>query len=337
TSDAVMEAEMYMAYQKYDQAEEKLKSAFAEQPHRSDIGLKLLEVYAETGNSSAFAELENKLTLSAEQKAQADEFSNRMPLLGSNGSMSAELDDDDLDFGNFSADSDEMPSLDDLEDETESNSLDYSTDTDDSPASREPASSLTLDSPGSESSSDLDFSLDLDDLELPDGDGGDDEGLDFDLQELGLDDDEPVSDKPKPASAELDFDFEDTDDGELPSDLNFSLDETTAEPEPELPTLEGDDDDIDFDAELAALDDGDTLELTEPDELPTDDSLSLDDSDVDDLSVDVPERSEDSDALQDLADSLPGEAELDDDEFDFLSGNDEASTKLDLARAYIEM
>ncbi|MEX0622892.1 MAG: FimV/HubP family polar landmark protein, partial [Saccharospirillum sp.] len=84
TSDAVMEAEMYMAYQKYDQAEEKLKSAFAEQPHRSDIGLKLLEVYAETGNSSAFSELENKLTLSAEQKAQADEFSNRMPLLGSN-------------------------------------------------------------------------------------------------------------------------------------------------------------------------------------------------------------------------------------------------------------
>ncbi|MEX1214330.1 FimV/HubP family polar landmark protein [Saccharospirillum sp.] len=345
TSDAVMEAEMYMAYQKYDQAEEKLKSAFAEQPHRSDIGLKLLEVYAETGNSSAFSELENKLTLSAEQKAQADEFSNRMPLLGSNGSMSAELDDDDLDFGNFSADSDEMPSLDDLEDEAESNNPDYSADTDDTPASREPASGLTPDSPGSESSSDLDFSLDLDDLELPDSDGDDDEGLDFDLQELGLDDDEPAADKPTTdepnlSSSELDFDFEDTDDGELPSDLNFSLDEATAESELELPTLENndyDDIDIDFDAELAALNDGDTLELTEPDERPADDSLNLDDSDADDLSVDVPERSKGSDALQDLADALPGEAELDDDEFDFLSGNDEASTKLDLARAYIEM
>ncbi|HET8902963.1 MAG TPA: FimV/HubP family polar landmark protein [Saccharospirillum sp.] len=338
TSDAVMEAEMYMAYQKYDQAEEKLKSAFAEQPNRSDIGLKLLEVYAETGNSSAFAELEKKLNLSAEQRAQAEEFRNRMPLLGNNESMSAELDDDDLDFGNFSADSEEEPSLDDLEDQLKSDSIDYSAELDDRPA----PSSMSMDSRDSEASSDLDFSLDLDDLELPETDGDDDEGLDFDLEELGLDDDESPAtdtDKPKSSSSELDFDFEDSDDGELSSDLDFSLDETSVEPEPELPKLEGDDevDDIDFDAEIAALDDGDTLEPAEPDELPTDDSLSLDDSDADDLSVDVPERPAGSDALQDLADALPGEAELDDDEFDFLSGNDEASTKLDLARAYIEM
>lgn len=334
TSDAVMEAEMYMAYQKYDQAEEKLKSAFAEQPNRSDIGLKLLEVYAETGNSTAFAELESKLNLSAEQRAQAEEFRNRMPLLGSNESMSAELDDDDLDFGNFSADSEDVPSLDDLEDEPESDGIDYSTDSDDRPAS----SSLTTDSPDSETSSDLDFSLDLDDLELPETDGDDDEGLDFDLEELGLDDEEPpAADKPKSSSSELDFDFEESDDGELSSDLDFSLDETSVEPEPELPKLEGDDDDMDFDSEIAELDEGDTLEPAEPDELPTDDSLNLDDGDSDDLSVDVPERPEGSDALQDLADALPGEAELDDDEFDFLSGNDEASTKLDLARAYIEM
>ncbi|MDO7673500.1 MAG: peptigoglycan-binding protein LysM, partial [Reinekea forsetii] len=37
------------------------------------------------------------------------------------------------------------------------------------------------------------------------------------------------------------------------------------------------------------------------------------------------------------ADPFDIEAELDEDEFDFLSGSDEASTKLDLARAYIEM
>lgn len=338
TSDAVMEAEMYMAYQKYDQAEEKLKSAFAEQPNRSDIGLKLLEVYSETGNSSAFSDLESKLTLSAEQKAQADEYRNRMPLLGANESMSSELDDDDLDFGNFSADGDDLSSLDDLEDDKPgSDSIEYSTDTDERRASSEPSdSALTLDSPGSEANSDLDFSLDLDDLELPESED-DDDGLDFDLQELGLDDEEPAKDRPKPASSELDFDFDDSDDGELSSDFDFSLDETSAEPEPELPKLEGDDDDIDFDAEIASLDDGEDLEPAESDELPTDDSLSLDDDESDDLTVDVPETSDSSDPLQDLADSLPGEAELDDDEFDFLSGNDEASTKLDLARAYIEM
>ncbi|WP_028669858.1 FimV/HubP family polar landmark protein [Saccharospirillum impatiens] len=330
TSDAVMEAEMYMAYQKYDQAEEKLKSAFAEQPNRSDIGLKLLEVYAETGNSAAFGELEKKLSLSAEQKSQVDEYRNRMPLLGSNESMSSELDDDDLDFGNFSADSDDLSSL---EDESESDDIEYTAESEERSLSGDSkGSGLTLDSPGSEASSDLDFSLDLDDLELPESEG-DDDGLDFDLQELGLDDEEPAAEKPKPASSELDFDFDDTDEGELSSDLDFSLDETSVEPEPELPKLE-DDDDIDFDAEIAALDDDSTLESALPDELPTDDSLSLDSSTTEERAVDVPES---SDALQDLADALPGEAELDDDEFDFLSGNDEASTKLDLARAYIEM
>ncbi|WP_394169239.1 FimV/HubP family polar landmark protein [Saccharospirillum alexandrii] len=333
TSDAVMEAEMYMAYQKYDQAEEKLKSAFAEQPNRSDIGLKLLEVYAETGNSSAFSELESKLNLSAEQKAQADEFRNRMPLLGSSESMGSELDDDDLDFGNFSADSEDLTSLDGPEDKPGSNDIDYSTSIDDRASSGQSSdSSLTLDSPGSEASTDLDFSLDLDDLELPESD--DDEGLDFDLQELGLDDEEPAAEQPKPASSELDFDFDESDDGELSSDLDFSLDETSLDPEPELPKLDSEDD-LDFDTELASLDGADdSLESAEPDELPTDDSLSLDSDEADDLSVDL---AEDSDPLQDLADALPGESELDDDEFDFLSGNDEASTKLDLARAYIEM
>ena len=53
--------------------------------------------------------------------------------------------------------------------------------------------------------------------------------------------------------------------------------------------------------------------------------------------TDASSEAEASDALSQLADSLDSDAELEEDEFDFLSGNDEASTKLDLARAYIEM
>lgn len=337
TSDAVMEAEMYMAYQKYDQAEEKLKTAFAEQPNRSDIGLKLLEVYAETGNSAAFAELENKLTLSAEQQAQADDYRSRMPMLGDNDAMSSQLDDDDLDFGNFSADSDDLASLDDQGNSAGSYQAYESTETDEQPSSPEPESSgLTLDPPASESGSDLDFSLDLDDLELPEEDG-DDKGLDFDLEELGLEDDEPATGRPETPASELDFDFDESDDGELSSDLDFSLDETSSGPEPELPKLQGDDDDLDFDMGSAEPDEEDLPELAGSDELPTDDSLGLEDDGAEPAPVDLPEQADGADPLQDLADALPGEAELDDDEFDFLSGNDEASTKLDLARAYIEM
>jgi pilus assembly protein FimV len=343
TSDAVMEAEMYMAYQKYDQAEEKLKSAFAEQPNRADIGLKLLEVYAETGNSEAFGELESKLSLSADQKTLAEEYRGRMPMLGNNDVMDTELDDDDLDFEDFNVEDDNVPETDktpeadDTRQPGKGNDVSYDSDST-NPASGRDSSGLTLESPGSEANSDLDFSLDLDDLDLPEGDDSD-EGLDFDLEELGLEDDASDTDKAKSGSRDssaLDFDFEDTDSGDLNSDLDFDLEETSAEPEPELPKLDSDDDDIDFDAEIAALDDGDDLELADPDPMPTDNSLerSTRDDESDEPTVDMPDE---SDALQDLADSLPGEAELDDDEFDFLSGNDEASTKLDLARAYIEM
>jgi pilus assembly protein FimV len=337
TSDAVMEAEMYMAYQKYDQAEEKLKSAFAEQPNRADIGLKLLEVYAETGNSEAFQELEGRLSLSPDQKTLADEYRGRMPMLGTNDAMDTELDDDDLDFEEFSIEGNDAPvdSAPEADEATQRNKDSFDTD------SGKGSSGLTLESPGSEASSDLDFSLDLDDLDLPEGDESD-AGLDFDLEDLGLEDDASDKDKSKAVtsdSSELDFDFEETDSGDLNSDLDFDLEETSVEPEPELPNLDSDEDDIDFDAEIAALDDGDDLELADPDPMPTDNSPepSTVGEKSEEPKVDMPDDSDDSDALQDLADSLPGEAELDDDEFDFLSGNDEASTKLDLARAYIEM
>lgn len=320
TNDAVMEAEMYMAYQKYEQAEEKLKPAFAEQPDRVDIGLKLLEVYAETGNSAAFDQLERKLNLSAEQTLLANEYRSRMPLLGNNESMDSELDDDDLDFSDLSADSDDDPSLDELEQDLQSdNSFEYNrepSDPDKAESADRKSSAVTLDPPSSEASSDLDFSLDLDDLDLPENTDDSDASLDFDLEELGLNETESgARDNSETETSGLDFELEETEGDELSPDLDldFDLEETSIEPKSELPKTDGD---IDFDAEIAALDDA---------------------SDSDDAELDAPSEQASRDALQDLADALPGEAELDDDEFDFLSGNDEASTKLDLARAYIEM
>ncbi|MDA8094036.1 MAG: LysM peptidoglycan-binding domain-containing protein [Betaproteobacteria bacterium] len=55
--DPVAEAEVYLAYGRHAQAEEVLKDALAKSPGREDVVLKLLELYAEQKNVSAFEAL----------------------------------------------------------------------------------------------------------------------------------------------------------------------------------------------------------------------------------------------------------------------------------------
>lgn len=54
SADPIAEADVYIAYEQYPQAENILKRAIADQPDRHDIKLKLLELYHLTRNSSAF-------------------------------------------------------------------------------------------------------------------------------------------------------------------------------------------------------------------------------------------------------------------------------------------
>ncbi|MCL4316253.1 MAG: hypothetical protein M1527_05330, partial [Gammaproteobacteria bacterium] len=54
TGDPIAEADVYIAYEQYPQAENILKRAIAGQPERNDLKLKLLELYHLTRNSSAF-------------------------------------------------------------------------------------------------------------------------------------------------------------------------------------------------------------------------------------------------------------------------------------------
>jgi len=54
TGDVVGEADIYIAYGKYDQAEEMLLNGLAKDPANTDIRLKLLEVYSQTRNLSEF-------------------------------------------------------------------------------------------------------------------------------------------------------------------------------------------------------------------------------------------------------------------------------------------
>ncbi|MCJ1887939.1 peptigoglycan-binding protein LysM [Pseudomonas sp. LA21] len=356
TSDALAEADIYIAYGRFNQAAELLQGAIYDEPQRADLRLKLMEVYAEIGDREGFARQENELREMGGADAQVEQLKSRYPgmvALAAAGAAGAAAVAAAEEFGSFG--------LDDLH-------LD-------SPAQPEPvAESAPL-------VGDLDdaFDLALDDLELdadkpvaPVESKGDELSLDtFDLDD-DLAFDAPVA---EPAKADDDFAFDldlNEEPAAKPADVSLSDDladfgldlEKDAPSSPEEDFLLGLDDDttslssvsaeefsLDKDhgatPSLADLPDDFDLSLPgdEPEPVKADDSFSaqLDEvsAELDRLAGDVEEpkapeaEPEANFALDDL--DVPGENAEDDDEFDFLSGADEAATKLDLARAYIDM
>jgi pilus assembly protein FimV len=75
TSDVIGEAEIYIAYGRFDQAADLLKNSIEQEPSRIDLRVKLLEVYLETDDATSFAETELDLNsigdLEANEKAVA--------------------------------------------------------------------------------------------------------------------------------------------------------------------------------------------------------------------------------------------------------------------------
>ncbi|MRI35013.1 hypothetical protein EOPP23_18720 [Endozoicomonas sp. OPT23] len=180
-------------------------------------------------------------------------------------------------------------------------------------------------------------SFDIDDSLTIDSDDDDLGSLDFDLDDLDLGE-EPAEETAQPAQEEdgLSFDLDNLDDLDL--DLDLDLDD---QPEAEAPVTQETESD-----ELPDLGD---LDFDEP-VTAEEDSFDLPDLDLDFDLGEEPEaetaissdekpaaKPEPSDDVLSFEDGLPDlEAALDDD-LDFLSDDDEAATKLDLARAYIDM
>ena len=342
TGDALGEADIYIAYGRFNQAAELLQNAINDEPHRSDLRLKLMEVYAELGDREGFARQDNELREIGGATAEAEQLKSKYPAIaafaGAGVVAAAASAEDDVDAF----------SLDDL-------SLDE-------PVAEAPVAA----------SGDLDdaFDLSLDDLEAD---------LENDLQSakadeapLSLDDeldfgliDEPAA----PSSAaddDLDFDLALGDDkvelSQPADDLSaFSLDLD----EPAAASSDETDEfllSLDDDAPLnQSADDLSGLSLDLPEEtpaadldLPADFDLSLEDeapvqpavepysfaAQLDEVTAELDQLSNDFDEPQAAplasADSLSSDLDGDDD-FDFLSGTDETATKLDLARAYIDM
>ena len=291
--DVIAEADVYLAYGIYQQAEELLTQAIADNPERDDYRVKLAETHYASKDANAFIEVATELKKRTEGEDTAiwkKVYGMGQDLCGDNslfqGSMVGGLDVDAL--------SGKAPAMDfDLGiDEAESNDGSGSGLSEDDNPLELPEMDL------GEIAEDEAVTDTADELEFDISDAGaveetaveeDEFSLDIDASELDIDIQEETENV---ASAEDEVHELDTGDG---VDLDFGLDDTSAE-------VSDDEEEI-------------SLDLTE-DAAAMDLDLGADDST--------------SSAADDLGD---------DDDFDLssLDDVDEISTKLDLARAYLDM
>jgi pilus assembly protein FimV len=104
TADVIGEAEIYIAYGRFDQATDLLKNSIEQEPSRIDLRIKLLEVCLETDDANAFAETERDLNsigdLEANEKAVVMRSRLSSPISGEDKTLVMdELMLDDADIG----------------------------------------------------------------------------------------------------------------------------------------------------------------------------------------------------------------------------------------------
>ena len=273
TADVISEVEIHIAYGRFSQAIIFLQNAIEADPDRVDIQLKLLEVYVQTEDSSAFNQQFDQLKTLGDEVANEQALAMQAKVLDVDASAAASMDAtmisaDPIVSRETTTENDDLSfDLDELDSERDDDSFDFEDDLD------------------------LDLDLDLDDdLELDD---------DFDLDDdLELDDELELDD-----NLESDFDLGEDLGEDVEVSESLSLEDDALELSPE-------DSDSDPDEALAAEaaldtdDDNDALEI-----------------DLSDLDLDLDLEGEDID--------LDDEYELDLEE--------DIETKLDLARAYIDM
>lgn len=337
TGDALGEADIYIAYGRFNQAAELLQNAINDEPHRSDLRLKLMEVYAELGDREGFARQDNELREIGGANAEAEQLKSKYPAIaafaGAGVVAAAASAEDDVDAFSLDEPVAEAPvaasgdlddafdlSLDDLEADLE-NDL-QSAKADEAPLSLDDDLDFGLiDEPAAPSSAaddDLDFDLALGDDKVELSQPADD------LSAFSLDLDEPAaasSDETDEFLLSLDDDMPLSQPADDLSDLSLDLPEETPAADLDLPA--------DFD--LSLEDEAPVQPAVEPDSFA---------AQLDEVTAELDQLSNDFDEPQapPLAsvDSLSSDLDGDDD-FDFLSGTDETATKLDLARAYIDM
>ncbi|MGU9855360.1 FimV/HubP family polar landmark protein [Pseudomonas sp. LF245] len=297
-NDALAQAQSLLDRGHLNQAADVLEQAIKQEPKRSDLRLKLMEVYGLQNDKDGFVTQERQLVANGDNHAQVEQLKSRFPAMAVLAAgVSAAVAAAALDAQYVKDLLEDKPAAPTPEPEAFDTDFDLSLDDLEaaSPAEVNPEDVLSFESvlqqqaEAKASPDDLsDFDLDLQ-LDAPASAQSDDDFLSgFEEQMQGV----PGVEPPTLAPAALD-------DFELPEDFDLSLadePETAAKPDAFASELD------DVNAELDRL------------------SQSLEHPSI-----------EPSFTAEDAA--LGG----DEPEFDFLSGTDEVATKLDLAQAYIDM
>lgn len=308
------EADQAIAYGRFTQAAELLRAALDEQPQRSDLRLKLMEVCAEMGDRDGFVREEAELRETGGAQAQVEQLRSRYPSMtafaaagiaaagvaaaAAEPDAAAELDEPGLDALSFEMPASEAPAS-----------------SDDAP----PAIELTLD----------DLQADLERELAPGGNAAD----------LARDGDAAA---PQEIDFELDLDALMLDDNpqSVPAAAGAAL--LTEQAEPELPEMA---EPLSLDIELPVLAEESAVQET----LAGDglDDLQAVDAELDAAFDAFMAHAAQADAM--AAAPQSGRATLDDLQFDLSAAPlgesdldlptdaDEAATKLELARVYLDM
>jgi len=311
--DVIAETDVYLAYGIYQQAEELLTNAIDQNPERDDYRMKLLETHYAAKNVAGFEALAQDVK---SRKGNDKAYWDRVVAMG------MELNPENDLFSGIMEDFDPNALLPDIPQATD----------------------VDLDAGDSAQS---DFDLGLDDTELAD-DGVELDGITDDIagENVASEDEAPADNVGEDTSSELEFDL-----GELDDDLDDTdtLDVASEEPVEESAEMDIDDDfSLDFDAadlgfEESENDDADDMSLDADLDLSEDLGESGEIDLSDELGGGLDDGLDVTDDDLDLGDMDLGDADLDagdDGEFDIseLSEDvDEVSTKLDLAKAYIDM
>jgi len=330
--DVIAEADVYLAYGIYQQAEELLKQAIADNPERDDYRLKLAETHYAGKNADAFVEVASDI----KQRVDDDTSPLWKKVLG----MGQDLCADNPMFQGTIVDTPDVDSL-----SPDSPEMDFDLGADE----------VINETPDSDSSLD-EQSLELSELEAEVAAVKSVDELEFDLSDTGAVEestDEEDGFSLDIDASELDIEINNQDEGiDLTGDVEESLDLTGVDigigigleevtdksrSEVDITAVVDDaaDEDIDFGidnadtgSQVAVADDAIAIDLTEEAEL---------------MDIDLSEGANDEIKVADDAIELAAVASDDfiDDEEDFdlssLDDVDEISTKLDLARAYLDM
>ncbi|CAI8807496.1 Motility hub protein FimV [Pseudomonas sp. IT-93MI4] len=321
SDDVLDKAQSHINAGRLNQAAALLEEGVSLEPQRSDLRLKLMEVYGQQGDRDAFVGQERQLVANGDNFAKVEELKKRFPAMAvvavaglAAAAAAAELDAQYV--KELLLDEPEVPAPEPAADDLDS-AFDLSLDDLDNITPVEPAPVVEPDAPVELDEFPADDDLSFESVlqqqtEIK-------ENLD-DLSDFDLDLDLGAEPAPAPAADLADDDF------------LLDLDEGVKDLSPAEPVVANevpqDDLELPADFDLSLADEMDSNPAAEPDAFAAE--LNDVNAELDRLSQSIAEPTFTE------ADAAMGD-DLGEDDFDFLAGTDEAATKLDLAQAYIDM